>query len=601
MTTDDAFHVYDTTLRDGAQQEGLSLTVADKLAIARRLDEFGVGFIEGGWPGAIPKDTEFFRRARTELTLAHAQLAAFGSTRRPDAVAADDPQVAALRESGAPVVTLVAKSHDRHVRLALRTTLAENLAMIADTVSHLSAEGQRVFLDAEHFFDGYRSDPAYALAVVRTAAEAGADLVALCDTNGGMLPAEIGEVVAAVAVATGARLGIHCHDDTACAVANTLMAVSAGATHVQGTANGYGERAGNANLFSVVAGLQLKQGRQVLPPGCLPEMSRVAHAISEVTNVTPSTHQPYVGYSAFAHKAGLHASAVKVDPMLYQHIEPELVGNDMRMLVSDMAGRASVEVKGRQLGYDLSGDRATVGRVVDRVKDLEAHGYTFEAADASFELLLRDELAGERLRHFQAESWRVIVERRASGEVVSEATVKLRAKGERIVATGEGNGPVNALDNALRLALERLYPELARLELADYKVRILEGSHGTGAVTRVLIESGDGSDDATGTWSTVGVDENIIAASWHALAEAVTYALLRAGHQPAEPALPGWAAIARHHRFVPGPGPTPTHVQAPVRPAPHWPGRRGRRPGRPRPSAGPRTRRWWCQRHTWRG
>jgi 2-isopropylmalate synthase len=536
MTPDDGFHVYDTTLRDGAQQEGLSLTVADKLAIARRLDEFGVGFIEGGWPGAIPKDTEFFRRARTELRLAHAQLAAFGSTRRPDAVAADDPQVAALRESGAPVVTLVAKSHDRHVRLALRTTPAENLAMIADTVSHLRAEGQRVFLDAEHFFDGYRSDPAYALEVVRTAVEAGADLVALCDTNGGMLPTEIGDVVAAVAAATGVRLGIHCHDDTACAVANTLMAVSAGASHVQGTANGYGERAGNANLFSVVAGLQLKQGREVLPPGCLPEMSRVAHAISEVTNVTPGTHQPYVGHSAFAHKAGLHASAVKVDPMLYQHIDPELVGNDMRMLVSDMAGRASVEVKGRQLGYDLSGDKATVGRVVARVKDLEAGGYTFEAADASFELLLRDELAGERLRHFQAESWRVIVERRASGEVVSEATVKLRAKGERIVATGEGNGPVNALDNALRLALERLYPELARLELADYKVRILENSHGTGAVTRVLIESGDGTSSADGTWSTVGVDENIIAASWHALAEAVTSARLRAGHTPTEPA-----------------------------------------------------------------
>src|SRR5215831_4952574 len=511
MTPDDAFHVYDTTLRDGAQQEGLSLTVADKLAIARRLDEFGVGFIEGGWPGAIPKDTEFFRRARTELRLAHARLAAFGSTRRPDAVAADDPQVAALRESGAPVVTLVAKSHDRHVQLALRTTLTENLAMIADTVGHLRGEGRRVFLDAEHFFDGYRSDPAYALEVVRTAVAAGAD-------------------------ATGARLGIHCHDDTACAVANTLTAVSAGATHVQGTANGYGERAGNANLFSVVAGLQLKQGRQVLPEGCLPEMSRVAHAISEVTNVTPATHQPYVGHSAFAHKAGLHASAVKVDPMLYQHIDPALVGNDMRMLVSDMAGRASVEIKGRQLGYDLSGDKATVGRVVERVKDLEARGYTFEAADASFELLLRDELAGERLRHFEVESWRVIVERRTGGEVVSEATVKLRAKGERIVATGEGNGPVNALDNALRLALERLYPELARLELADYKVRILEGSHGTGAVTRVLVESGDGSGTGDDMWSTVGVDENIIAASWHALEEAVTYALLRAGHQPAEPA-----------------------------------------------------------------
>jgi 2-isopropylmalate synthase len=536
MMPDDTFHVYDTTLRDGAQQEGLSLTVADKLAIARRLDEFGVGFIEGGWPGAIPKDTEFFRRARTELQLAHAQLAAFGSTRRPDTVAADDPQVAALRESGAPVVTLVAKSHDRHVQLALRTTLAENLAMIADTVSHLRGEGRRVFLDAEHFFDGYRSDPAYALEVVRTAVEAGADLVALCDTNGGMLPTEIGDVVAAVADTTGARLGIHCHDDTACAVANTLTAVSAGATHVQGTANGYGERAGNANLFSVVAGLQLKQGREVLPTGCLPEMSRVAHAISEVTNVTPATHQPYVGHSAFAHKAGLHASAVKVDPMLYQHIDPAVVGNDMRMLVSDMAGRASVEIKGKQLGYDLSGDKATVGRVVERVKDLEAQGYTFEAADASFELLLRDELAGERLRHFEVESWRVIVERRTGGEVVSEATVKLQAKGERIVATGEGNGPVNALDNALRLALERLYPELARLELADYKVRILEGSHGTGAVTRVLVESSDGNGTADDMWSTVGVDENIIAASWHALEEAVTYALLRAGHQPAEPA-----------------------------------------------------------------
>jgi 2-isopropylmalate synthase len=531
---DQRFHVYDTTLRDGAQQEGLTLTVADKLAIARRLDEFGVGYIEGGWPGAIPKDTEFFRRARTELELSHATLAAFGSTRRPGAVAADDPQVAALRESRAPVVTLVAKSHDRHVTAALRTTLAENLLMIADTVRHLAAEGQRVFLDAEHFFDGYRANPAYALEVVRVAAEAGAEVVALCDTNGGMLPGELGEVVTGVRAVTGARLGIHCHDDTACAVANTLTAVAAGVTHVQGTANGYGERAGNANLFSVVAGLQLKQGHEVVPPECLAEMSRVAHAISEVTNVTPNTHQPYVGYSAFAHKAGLHASAVKVDPMLYQHVDPALVGNDMRMLVSDMAGRASVEVKGRQLGYDLSADAGSSARVVERVKDLEARGYTFEAADASFELLLRDELAGERLRHFGVESWRVIVERRADEAVVSEATVKLAAKGERIVATGEGNGPVNALDNALRLALERLYPELAMLELADYKVRILENARGTGAVTRVLIESGDGTGAADGTWSTVGVDENIIAASWHALEEAVTYALLRAGYQPAE-------------------------------------------------------------------
>jgi 2-isopropylmalate synthase len=526
---DDQFHVYDTTLRDGAQQEGLNLTVADKLVIARHLDRLGVGFIEGGWPGAIPKDTEFFRRARTELDLKTAQLAAFGSTRKAGVKAADDPQVAALRESQAPIVTLVAKSHDRHVELALRTTLDENLAMIADTVRHLREEGRRVFLDAEHFFDGYRSNPAYALECVRAAAEAGADVIALCDTNGGMMPTELGDIVRAVADQTGARLGIHCHDDTSCGVANTLVAVEAGVTHVQGTANGYGERAGNANLFSVVAGLQLKKGRPVLRGDGIREMTRIAHAISEVTNITPDTHQPYVGLSAFAHKAGLHASAVRVDPMLYQHIDPALVGNDMRMLVSDMAGRASVELKGRELGYDLSGDKETIGAVTDRVKELEARGYSFEAADASFELLLRDELAGERRRHFTVESWRVIVERHSDRGVTSEATVRLTAKGERVVAVGEGNGPVNALDKALRSALEQTFPELASLELADYKVRILEGSHGTGAITRVLIESDDGSGE---TWSTVGVDENIIAASWHALEEAVTYGLLRAGRDP---------------------------------------------------------------------
>ena len=521
---DDSFHVYDTTLRDGAQQEGLNLTVADKLVIARQLDGLGVGFIEGGWPGAIPKDTEFFKRAQTELDLKHAQLAAFGATRRAGARAADDPQVAALRESGAPVVTLVAKSHDRHVELALRTTLEENLAMIADTITHLRANGQRVFLDAEHFFDGYRSNPRYALEVVRTAAAAGADVIALCDTNGGMMPSELADVVQAVKDQTSARLGIHCHDDTACGVANTLVAVDAGVTHVQGTANGYGERAGNANLFSVVAGLQLKKGREVVPSSSLQEMSRIAHAISEVTNVSPDTHQPYVGLSAFAHKGGIHASAVKVDPMLYQHIDPALVGNDMRMLVSDMAGRASIELKGRELGYDLSHNKEAIANVTDKVKDLEAHGYTFEAADASFELLLRTELH-EKHEYFAVESWRVIVERQVTGAVTSEATVKLTAKGERLVAVGEGNGPVNALDKALRAALEQIYPELAMLELSDYKVRIVEGSHGTGAITRVLIESTDNED----TWSTVGVDENIIAASWHALEEAVTYCLLRSG------------------------------------------------------------------------
>ncbi|GAB3673765.1 citramalate synthase [Actinocorallia lasiicapitis] len=519
----DAFHVYDTTLRDGSQQEGLNLSVQDKLAIARHLDSLGVGFIEGGWPGANPKDTEFFKLAQSELDLKHAQLAAFGATRRAGLKAADDPQVAALRESRAPVVTLVAKSHDRHVDLALRTTLAENLAMIRDTVSHLRAEGQRVFVDAEHFFDGYKANRAYALEVVLAAAEAGADVVALCDTNGGMLPDELADVVHDV-VSAGARVGIHCHDDSGCAVANSMAAVKAGATHVQGCANGYGERSGNANLFTVVGNLQLKRGMDLVLPEQLAEMTRIAHAVSEITNVSLAFQQPYVGHSAFAHKAGLHASAIKVDPDLYQHIDPMAVGNDMRMLVSSMSGRASVELKGKELGYNLTSEKAA--EVVTRVKDLEAQGYTFEAADASFELLLREELAGTPTRYFTVESWRVIAEQRPDGSQVSEATVKVHAKGERIVSTGEANGPVNALDKALRTALERLYPELASLELVDFKVRILEGSHGTDAVTRVLIDSSDGKAE----WGTVGVGENIIAASWQALDEAVTYCLLRAGY-----------------------------------------------------------------------
>jgi 2-isopropylmalate synthase len=516
----DAFHVYDTTLRDGAQREGMSLSVNDKLAIARHLDDLGVGFIEGGWPGANPKDAEFFRRARTELSLRTAQLAAFGSTRRANAVAADDPQVAHLRESGAGVVTLVAKSDVRHVERALRTTPAENLAMIRDTVSHLRAEGQRVFLDAEHFFDGYATDAAYAVEVLLTAAEAGADVVALCDTNGGMLPHRLADVVAEVLV-TGVRVGIHAHNDTSCAVANSLAAIDAGATHVQGTANGYGERSGNADLFSVVAALEVKLGRAVLPPGRLAELGRVSHAVAEVANIAPDPHQPWVGASAFAHKAGLHVSAIKADPDLYQHCDPAVVGNDMRLLVSELAGRATIELKGKALG--LEPDRDAVARVIEKVKDLESVGYSFEAAEASFELLLREEM-GQRPHYFDLESWRVIVEKR-DDVVVSEATVKLHAKGSRIVATGEGNGPVNALDNALREALCALYPHLSALELVDYKVRIVSGEHGTDAVTRVLVETSDG----VTAWDTVGVHENVIAASWQALEEAYTTGLMRAG------------------------------------------------------------------------
>jgi 2-isopropylmalate synthase len=520
-----AFHVYDTTLRDGAQQEGLNLSVADKLTIARQLDGLGVGYIEGGWPGANPKDTEFFRRAAVELDLKHARLAAFGSTRKAGVAAADDPQVAALRDSGASVVTLVAKSHDRHVDLALRTTLEENLAMVRDTVSHLRAEGQQVFLDAEHFFDGYRANRDYALEVLRTAYEAGADVVALCDTNGGMLPGWVSDVVHDVLTTTGGRVGIHAHNDSGCAVANSLAAIDAGASHVQGCINGYGERTGNADLVTVVANLELKLDRSVLPPGLLGEATRIAHAVAEVTNVPPASRQPYVGASAFAHKAGLHASAIKVDPDLYQHTQPERVGNDMRLLVSDMAGRASIELKGRELGFDLGADQQLLGAVMARVKELEATGYTFEAADASFELLLEEMVSGHRPSYFEVESWRVITEtldHRAVGEeAVSEATVKLQAQGERHVVTGEGNGPVNALDQALRKAIGQAFPEVVKFELIDYKVRILDQGHGTDAITRVLIETSDGES----SWVTVGVGHNVIEASWGALVDGLTFGL----------------------------------------------------------------------------
>ncbi|QJW36288.1 citramalate synthase [Cellulosimicrobium protaetiae] len=535
------FHVYDTTLRDGAQQEGMNLSVADKLAIAPLLDELGVGFIEGGWPGAVPKDTEFFRRAAKELDLRHAVLAAFGSTRKAGLRAWDDLQVRALVDSEAPVVTLVAKSDVRHVERALRTTPDEGLAMIADTVSFLVGEGRRVVVDAEHFFDGYRYDPAFTRSAVQAAFEAGAEVVALCDTNGGMLPTWVVEIVEELRDAVGlphgrdalpgdALLGMHAHNDSGCAVANTLAAVEAGAAHVQGTVNGYGERTGNVDLLTVVANLQLKHGLRTLTGEGLEEVTRISHAISEITNISPYARQPYVGASAFAHKAGLHASAIKVDPDLYQHIDPTAVGNDIRMLVSDMAGRASIELKGRELGFDLSGQGELLTRVTNRVKDDEANGYTYEAADASFELLLREEMTGERPPYFRVESWRTIVERAGSRgtEATAEATVKLHAGGERIVTTGEGNGPVNALDHALRLALGRVYPEIDVFELIDFKVRILDTEQGTDAITRVLIETTDGST----SWSTVGVGPNLIEAAWEALTDSAIYGLIHAGVDP---------------------------------------------------------------------
>jgi 2-isopropylmalate synthase len=525
----DDFHLYDTTLRDGAQREGISYSVTDKLAVARLLDELGVGFIEGGWPGALPKDTEFFAKAASgELTLKHAALVAFGSTRKAGTTAAQDKQVRALLDSQAQVVTLVAKSDLRHIERALRVDVAEACEMVRDTVSFLVGEGRRVFLDAEHFFDGYAHSPDTALRVLDAAATSGADVVVLCDTNGGQLPLGLAETVREVKERTGFRLGIHCQDDTSCAVANTVAAVQAGATHVQCTANGYGERAGNADLFAVTGNLVAKLGMEVLPIGAAAELTRVSHAVAEIANLAPYAHQAYVGASTFAHKAGLHASAIKVDPLLYNHIDPTSVGNDMRVLVTEMAGRASLELKGRELGVDLADQPDALTSAVRKVKRLEAQGWSFEAADASLELLLRREVDGPqsdvlKVPPFELESYRVVLDHRADGEVVSEATVKVHVDGRRVIATAEGNGPVHALDAALREALSPHLSWLDTVVLADYKVRILPGYPGTNAVTRVLVETTDGE----GEWTTVGVHGNIVEASWLALCDALVHKSLR--------------------------------------------------------------------------
>ncbi|MEU6249789.1 citramalate synthase [Glycomyces sp. NPDC047010] len=525
------FHVFDTTLRDGAQMEGLRYSVADKLAVAELLDELGVDYIEGGWPGAIPSDTEFFARAADELNFKHAKLVAFGMTRRAASTAAEDPGFGALLDSRAPVLCLVAKSDMRHVEQALRTTPEENLAMITDSVRTGREHDRQVFIDCEHFFDGYRHDPVYATLVVKTALDAGAEAVVLCDTNGGSIPSDItaaitdlrARLLGAGLAPERVRLGMHAQNDTGCAVANTVAAVEAGAMHVQGTANGYGERPGNANLFTVIANLETKLGRKVLPDGGLEKLTRVSHAIAEIANMIPDEHAPYTGHAAFAHKAGIHASAIKADPALYNHIEPERVGNDMRILVTEMAGRASVELKGRELGIDLAGDKTALDRITKRVKELESKGWSFEAADASFELLVRDEVEGGLPRPFALDTYRVIVDHDPNGTTVAEATVRVHVDGERVISTAQGNGPVNALDAALRSALAARHPRLAELTLSDFKVRILAGSKGTDAVTRVLISMSDGEAE----WTTVGVAPNLIEASWNALADGLAYGLNR--------------------------------------------------------------------------
>jgi 2-isopropylmalate synthase len=526
--------IFDTILRDGSQQEGLSLTVDDKLRVAEQLDHLGVTFIEGGWPGANPKDVEFFARAKKELTLHSATLVAFGSTRRAGVKPETDAVLANLVEAGAPVACIVAKSWDRHVAEALRTSLDEAVAMVADSVRFLREHDLRVFLDAEHFFDGYRRNPDFALSVLAAAEEAGAEALVLCDTNGGSLPDDVGQAVTDVRERTSAQLGIHCHNDAGCAVANSLVAVQAGVTQVQGCINGYGERAGNTDLSAAIPNLSLKMHIRTIPSDRLERLTPVAHHIAELVNIAPNPQQPYVGNSVFAHKGGLHASAVARSADLYEHVEPNLVGNGTRVVVSEMAGRSTLSMKADELGLELDGE--VIGRVLDELKRLEHEGYHFEVADGSLELLLR-RAAGWVADYFTVESFRVITDHDQRNEaegadpagadlpgVMTEATVKVHVGPERIVATAEGNGPVNALDGALRAAIGAKFPALDHIHLTDYRVRVLDTGRGTGAVTRVLVDTTDGQR----TWTTIGVSENIIEASWQALYDSIVFGLLHA-------------------------------------------------------------------------
>ena len=515
--------VFDTTLRDGMQVEGVSATVEDKLRIAEQLDHLGVHFIEGGWPGANPKDIEFFARARKELTLSTSTLVAFGSTRRPLGKVDDDATLRNLIEAETSAVCIVAKAWDYHVEHALQTTLEEGLAMVGDSVKFLNGHGRRVLVDMEHFFDGYKNNPEFSLRVLESAIMSGATHVVLCDTNGGSLPSEVLRIVADVKnhIGNDATIGIHCHDDTGCAVANSLAAVDSGARHVQGTLNGLGERTGNTNLTTVIPNLQLKLGYSCLPEGRLDRLTAVSNHVAEVLNRPLNPQAPYVGASAFAHKAGLHVSAISRAKDAYEHIAPELVGNGTRFLVSEMAGKATIQMKATELGLTMDGP--AVNQVIDDLKRLEHEGYHFEAADASLELLMRRATGWEQA-FFNVESMRVITDESADGAFTTEATVKVWVGEEREVFTAEGNGPVNAIDTALRAALVRRYPQLERVHLTDYKVRILDSGSATGAVTRVLIDASDGER----SWTTIGVSANIIEASWRALEESLVYGLLHA-------------------------------------------------------------------------
>jgi 2-isopropylmalate synthase len=518
--------LYDATLRDGMQGEGMSLTAAEKLRVAHKLDELGIHLVEAGFPASNPKELELFELLAGER-FDRAQIAAFGMTRRRDVPADSDPGLRVLADCFAPVCTIVGKTWRLHLEKVTRVDPEENLAMIAESVAFLVAEGKRVIYDSEHFFDGWRDDRDYALRCLRAAVEGGAERVVLCDTNGSSLPSQIAEAVGGVAaVLPGVALGIHCHDDLGCGVANSLIAVEHGATQVQGTMNGVGERTGNANLVTILANLQLKMGHEVLPPERLAKLAETAHFVDELLNLNPDPNQPYVGRNAFAHKGGLHVAGVRADASTFEHMEPGLVGNSREMLVSELSGKGTMLEKAADVGVAL--DDAAAARLVERIKELEHEGFQFEAADASFELLVRKE-AGVYEPLFRLESWRAIVEQRADGRVETEATIKIWVDGERFVSTAEGNGPIHALDRALRTAIGETHPHLKDIELVNFKVRILDETKGSDAVTRVTVDASDG----TAIWGTMGVSTNLIEASWTALVDSLEYGMQPAA-RPAE-------------------------------------------------------------------
>jgi len=521
--------LYDTTLRDGTQGEGISLSVEDKVKIAQRLDQFGVPFIEGGWPGSNPKDMAFFERIR-EVPLAHARIAAFGSTCRPHVPAEADENLRAILASGVSAATIFGKAWDLHVTGALKTTLEENLRMVSDSVRYLKAQGLTVLFDAEHFFDGYYHNPVYALRVLEAAEAAGADWLVLCDTNGGSLPHDLYETVQTVRASTSAPLGIHPHNDGELAVANAIAAVQAGARQVQGTVNGIGERCGNVNLISVIPNLQLKLGYACVDDEKLPQLTKLSRYVAEIANMTLPNNQPFIGNSAFAHKGGIHVSAVLKDPQTYEHLAPEAVGNQRRVLVSELAGQSNLLAKVEELQLPFDRKQADPRTVMKLIKEREYAGYQYEGAEASLTLLLL-EASGEREEWFALDSFKILMDKSGENGIVSEAMVKLQVGGQVVHTAAEGNGPVNALDNALRKALETYFPALAQMHLTDYKVRVLDESEATAAKVRVLIESGHKGEK----WSTVGVSTNVIEASWEALTDSIRYFLWKEGCRLAQP------------------------------------------------------------------